>query len=148
MTNTIAYAHKKRHGVQIHALLLSFHMLRVEYDTTGTFTLRRRAAHTCVVSPPIIEGKNGRYGRLLDIGSGKGGDIKKWKRARLGEVYGIEIDVKNIEYARNLFGKIPKPTTCWFKLSKVCAKCDPISPAALVTRHLRGRRLRLRQSFS
>ena len=61
------------------------------------------------VSPPIIEGKNGRYGRLLDIGSGKGGDIKKWKRARLGEVYGIELDVKNIEYARNLFGKIPKP---------------------------------------
>ena len=45
----------------------------------------------------------------MDIGSGKGGDIKKWKRARLGEVYGIELDVKNIEYARNLFGKIPRP---------------------------------------
>ena len=61
------------------------------------------------VSPAMLNGSNKRYGRLLDIGSGKGGDIKKWKRAKLGEVFGIELDVQNIEYARNLFNKIPKP---------------------------------------
>ena len=40
--------------------------------------------------------------------------------------------------------KLSKPTTYWFNPSKVSTKCDPIKPAAPVTNHFRGRRLRLR----
>ena len=49
------------------------------------------------VSPSILNGSNKMSGRLVDFGSGKGGDITKWKRAKLAEVIGIEYDIKNIE---------------------------------------------------
>jgi len=38
--------------------------------------------------------KNKTKGRLLDLGSGKGGDIGKWKRAKYAYVLGIEYDIK------------------------------------------------------
>ena len=61
------------------------------------------------VAPAILDGSNKITGRLIDFGSGKGGDITKWKRAKLAEVIGIEYDIKNIEYAKKLFNKIPRP---------------------------------------
>jgi len=61
----------------------------------------------------VAPAKNGGkpLGRLLDLGSGKGGDIPKWKRSKYAYVLGIEQDIKNIEYAKNLYSKIghPKP---------------------------------------
>jgi SAM-dependent methyltransferase len=61
------------------------------------------------VSPAFNSKSNKLMGRLLDLGSGKGGDIGKWKRAKYEYVLGIEYDIKNIEYAKNLFSKIPQP---------------------------------------
>ena len=52
-------------------------------------------------------------GKLLDLASGKGGDINRWKKYKFAEVVGLDNDIANIEYARNLFTKIarPKPKT-------------------------------------
>ena len=61
------------------------------------------------VSPALNSGNGKPNGRLLDLGSGKGGDITKWKRSKYSYVIGIEYDIKNIEYAKNLFAKIPHP---------------------------------------
>ena len=58
------------------------------------------------VAPSILDGSNKMSGRLIDFGSGKGGDITKWKKTKLAEVIGIEYDIKNIEYAKKLFNKI------------------------------------------
>ena len=72
------------------------------------------------VAPAILDGTNKITGRLIDFGSGKGGDITKWKRAKLAEVIGIEYDIKNIEYAKKLYNKIPRPKPKVFIVEEIC----------------------------
>ena len=61
------------------------------------------------VAPSIIEGVNKMQGRLIDFASGKGGDIPRYKRSKYAYVLGIEQDIKNIEKAKELYSKIPRP---------------------------------------
>lgn len=52
-------------------------------------------------------------GKLLDLASGKGGDIKRWKKYKFAECVGLDNDLTNIQYAKDLYDNIarPKPKT-------------------------------------
>lgn len=52
-------------------------------------------------------------GKLLDLASGKGGDVKRWKKYKFAECVGLDNDLMNIQYAKDLFDSIsrPKPKT-------------------------------------
>ena len=50
----------------------------------------------------MIEGSNKMMGRLIDMGSGKGGDIPRYQRNKYAYVLGVEYDIKNIEALETL----------------------------------------------
>jgi hypothetical protein len=52
---------------------------------------------------------NKQEGKLLDLACGKGGDLSKWKNAKLKEVVAIDISKPCVEYGKNFFKTYPKP---------------------------------------
>lgn len=61
----------------------------------------------------ITNDKKDISGKLLDLASGKGGDIKRWKKYKFAECIGLDNDLLNIQYAKDLYDTIsrPKPKT-------------------------------------
>ncbi|KZT44117.1 guanine-N(7)-methyltransferase [Sistotremastrum suecicum HHB10207 ss-3] len=43
---------------------------------------------------------NAMFGKILDLGCGKGGDLQKWQKARVKEYYGLDIAATSVEQAR------------------------------------------------
>jgi mRNA (guanine-N7-)-methyltransferase len=62
-------------------------------------------------SPSKLSGEktNKQNGKLLDLACGKGGDLSKWKNAKLKEVIAIDISKPCVEYGKNFFKTYPKP---------------------------------------
>ena len=70
--------------------------------------------HNQYVKTKLIESvsvsKTSRFkGELLDLSSGKGGDLPKWKRAKFKKVIGLDIDKEGIRYAMEFYKTYPKP---------------------------------------
>ena len=55
------------------------------------------------------EKSNKQVGKLLDLACGKGGDLSKWKNAKLKDVIAIDISKPCVEYGKNFFKTYPKP---------------------------------------
>ena len=61
------------------------------------------------VAPSTLLNSKSPIGKLLDLGSGRGGDISRWKKYKFAEVVGIDVDAHNIDYSKNLYNNIPRP---------------------------------------
>ncbi len=66
--------------------------------------------HNLVVKSELLESVNG--SKLLDLGSGKGGDLKKWKN--MTKVVGIELYKANIARANEYYKKLGMKTDVVF----------------------------------
>lgn len=75
------------------------------------------------VCPAILNNSNKQEGTLLDLASGQGGDLLKWKLGKLKEVVGLEFSKDNVEIGMTLYNKSrrPKPHTqyIWADASKI-----------------------------
>jgi hypothetical protein len=60
-------------------------------------------------SPAHLEGVKQQVGSLLDLASGKSGDLRKWKDAYLKRVVGMDIDKAGIEYGIKYYKTMPRP---------------------------------------
>ena len=71
--------------------------------------------HNQYVKATLIEsvspGAGGKkyIGELLDLSAGRGGDLPKWKYAKLKRIIGIDIDKAGIRYAMSFYKAYPKP---------------------------------------
>ncbi|WVQ78726.1 hypothetical protein IAT38_000813 [Cryptococcus sp. DSM 104549] len=48
-------------------------------------------------------------GRVLDVGCGKGGDLNKWKQARIGLYVGLDLASTSVEQAADRYHRLNKP---------------------------------------
>jgi mRNA (guanine-N7-)-methyltransferase len=60
-------------------------------------------------SPSKLTKSNSQVGKLLDLACGKGGDLSKWKNAKIKDVIAIDISKPCVEYGKNFFKTYPKP---------------------------------------
>ncbi len=65
-------------------------------DKKKTQTINLREFHNKIVKRRLIMGVSKSGDQLLDLSVGKGGDMSKWKDAKLSFVYGIDISSDNI----------------------------------------------------
>lgn len=61
------------------------------------------------VSPAIRKESAEPEGRLLDLGSGRGGDLAKWRGAKYADVIGVELFKTGIDYAKKYYKNMPEP---------------------------------------
>lgn len=61
------------------------------------------------VAPAFLQESRNPIGKILDLATGRGTDIARWKRTKFAEALGIDKDIRNIEFAKNLFKQIPRP---------------------------------------
>lgn len=64
-----------------------------------------RFAHPALAGSPIKSdrGRNRTSGKVLDMGCGKGGDITKWAKAKVKELYGVDIAGISVDQARQRY---------------------------------------------
>ncbi|OWZ50983.1 mRNA cap guanine-N7 methyltransferase [Cryptococcus neoformans A2-102-5] len=48
-------------------------------------------------------------GKVLDVGCGKGGDLNKWKQARIGLYVGLDVADQSVQQAADRYRRMPKP---------------------------------------
>jgi mRNA (guanine-N7-)-methyltransferase len=91
-----------------------------KYYETNTFRFKKypyQTLHNQVVkdglissvAPAIMSGAKGVEGSLLDLASGIGGDLMKWKNGRYEKVIGVEYNKENIEFGMDSYKKAPRP---------------------------------------
>ena len=65
-------------------------------DNNESFTRSLRNFHNLFVKKKLIMGVSNRKDNLIDFAVGKAGDLSKWREAKLGFVYGIDVSKDNI----------------------------------------------------
>lgn len=65
--------------------------------------------HNQVVKQDLIKKYAPARGKLLDLASGLGADMSKWRAAKLGTVIGIELVKESIEYGLEYYKRTPRP---------------------------------------
>ncbi|KIR55441.1 mRNA cap guanine-N7 methyltransferase [Cryptococcus gattii Ru294] len=48
-------------------------------------------------------------GKVLDVGCGKGGDLNKWKQARIGLYVGLDVADQSVQQAADRYRRMPRP---------------------------------------
>ncbi|KAJ7134960.1 mRNA capping enzyme-domain-containing protein [Mycena crocata] len=95
-----------------------------------------RFAHPALAASKVVARGSRSRGKVLDMGCGKGGDMRKWAKARAAEVLGVDIAGVSVDQARARWQELRAPR---FDATFAALDCytEPLSkafsPAKLAT---------------